>query len=103
MDSIGARLRRWYQGAPAPLVWLLALIFIGFWVLLVGFLGASVNRGFGAAGSDLPQEVVRVGKKLGGLYVIFLVIYLILRAVGFNKNHWKQLNTGFKDKRDQKR
>ena len=85
------------------MVWLFALMFIGFWALLVGFLGGSVNRGVGAAISDLPQEAFRVGKKLGGLYVIFLVIYLILRTAGFNKNHWKQLNTGFKEKRNQKR
>lgn len=99
MDSIGTRLRRWYQDAPAPLVWLFALIFIGFWVLLVGFLFASLNSGFGAASNGLPQEALRIGMKLGGLYVVFLVIYLLLRLAGFDRNHWKQLNAAFKENR----
>lgn len=102
MDSIGTRIRRWYEDAPAPMSWLFILIFIGFWVLFVGFVGASLNKGFGVAASDLPQEALRVGTKLGGLYVVLLVIYLIFRAAGFNKNHWKQVNSEFKKNRGRK-
>ena len=103
MDSIGTRIRKWYQRAPAPYGWLFMLLFIGFWVLFVGFLAASLNSGFSSAIENLPQEILRIGWKLGGLYIAFLVIYALLRFAGFDRGHWKQLNAALKESRDRKK
>ena len=72
-------IRRWYENAPAPVVWLAVVVFLYFWLLIMAVVGALLGGGFAEVASYVPGYASKTGVKFLTLYLALLALYLLFR------------------------
>ena len=83
-------LKRWHKNAPAPVIWLLAMLVIYSWLLLLSFVFSLLAGGMQRVSANWPDYALRTGEKIlyvyaaaVGLYLIFtLIVALVQRSSG---------------------
>lgn len=78
------------------------VLFLYFWILTLILISGWLANGIDTTLIELPAEAARVGKKLGVLYLIMLVLYAVFRFLGFNQNHWDHFVKMYKEKQERK-
>lgn len=77
------KIRRWYNNAPAPVVWLLAIAYLFLGLLVVSSFFLVLDGGYQELVSTLPSHAKEMALKLLWLFSALLVAYFVFRVVGF--------------------
>jgi len=74
-------LKRWHNNAPAPVIWLLAILTLYLWLLFVSFVFSFLAGGMERVSTNWPGYALRTGEKLLYFYGLVVGLYLIFRLI----------------------
>ena len=74
-------LKRWHNNAPAPVIWLLAMLILYSWLLLLSFVFSFLAGGMERVSTNWPGYALRTGEKILYMYALVVGLYLIYRLI----------------------